>query len=67
MSQTDLKNQKEISVQVKFRLPTLPNFIVLAGNEHLSIPIHHASDAELRAIGEAWTEALIERAKRKRG
>lgn len=49
--------------QVKVRLPLVPNFLIVEGSDH-SIPVRAFSDRDLRALGKAWTEALLERARK---
>jgi hypothetical protein len=45
--------------ETEIRLPMTPNFIN-------GVPIASFTDLELRRIGEAWTDHLIERARDKR-
>ena len=49
---------KEIEVTAKVVLPGLPNFLRLS--DGASIPVEAIHESGLRAIGEAWTAALIE-------
>lgn len=51
--------------QVKIQTPQTPNFIL---TEELDqpIPIAEFSDQELRAIGDAWTQDLIRKARTRR-
>lgn len=50
-----------LSKQVEVTIPMLPNFIKM-GTELM--PLYAFEDSELRAIGEAWTEGLIEQSKK---
>ena len=52
---------KTITVNAAITVPKVPNFVFYDGTE-AKISIADLSNAELRALAEAWTEALIERA-----
>ena len=60
---------KEIKVQMVVDLPMLPNFIRAADGEAFGVETF--SDEDLKRIGAAWTDKLIqhaqERRKRKNG
>jgi hypothetical protein len=55
----------ELGLNVAVQMPTIPNFIKTEfdGREAI-IPIFHVSEANLRKIGEAWTEALVAQAQK---
>lgn len=55
----------KLSTMVEIRIPRPPNFlhVILGG---VSIPISDLTDAQLREVGEAWTDALIKRAQEMR-
>lgn len=52
----------EITIGIK--IPITPNFIITDRGD--SIPIQELSDSELSAIGEEWTQKLINAAHTKR-
>lgn len=57
---------KNIVVQagrLQVRLPTTPNFIfeMTGGRERGPYPLDYYTEDELREIGKAWTERLVER------
>jgi hypothetical protein len=56
---TTLKLTAEIVV------PQVPNYLRY-GSHEAPIDVAHLSDADLRHIGEAWTQALIDRANHRR-
>ena len=63
------KNTITTTTKLKVQVPTVPNFLAVhTGNtRHTnSIAVHQLSDADLRRIGQAWTDKLIERARLKR-
>ena len=49
-----------ITTAVTVQVPRVPTFLIIDSNR--KIPIADVVDDELRFIGQAWTEALIERA-----
>ena len=49
-----------ITVQATVEVPRVPNYLIIDADHKLSIG--DVPDDELRRIGEAWTERLIERA-----
>lgn len=49
------------TVRAIVELPRLPNFIRL--HEGAMLPIDAFSEEELRALGAAWTDALVAKAK----
>ena len=52
-------------VELQLRVPTVPNFIIVGTSDAEStIPLSSLSEDQLRTIGEKWTEALIEKAKK---
>ena len=51
--------KKKLMTLVEIKIPMTPNFIATENGDH--IPVTDFSEAELRSIGEAWTEALIEK------
>ena len=51
---------KTITVRACVNVPRVPNYLRIDDDHKLSIA--DVPDDELRNIGEAWTEALIERA-----
>jgi hypothetical protein len=56
MKKTSLKFSKDINVNV----PGVPNYIIV---DTRPVPVSSFSESELRAIGKAWIENLIERSK----
>lgn len=52
--------------QLTYEIPSTPNFILVRGRVDLSIPIADVPDADLRKIGAAWTERLVEKAQQRR-
>lgn len=50
-----------LCVRAVVELPTIPNFIRLY--QGASLPIDAFSEEELRALGAAWTDALVAKAK----
>lgn len=54
----------QLSAVVDVRLPMLPNFLRSSKDEGpVLFPLSAFSEADLRRIGQAWTEALIAKAK----
>ena len=53
-----------VTVTTELQVPTLPNFIRTKTGE--SVHIRDLTTEQLEAIGKAWTEALVERARRSR-
>ena len=51
---------KTITVQATVNVPRVPHFLII--DEHHKLSIADVPDDELRNIGQAWIEALIERA-----
>lgn len=52
---------------VSVNLPVLPNFIVHEdGKHHEVVPVRMFTNAELKKIGRAWTNALVKSATKKR-
>lgn len=56
----------EAKLTLKIKLPSVPNFILLAGDSNTSISVAEFSDEELKKIGELWTAELIKNAEKKR-
>jgi hypothetical protein len=54
---------KSITVKADVEVPLVPNFLNYNGG---TIRIADIAESDLRKIGEAWTEALIEKARKKR-
>ena len=54
-----------ITVKAEIQIPKVPNFIMYAILEG-SVAIGRLTDDELREIGAAWTDALLERAETQR-
>lgn len=54
-----------VYVKSSVKLPRLPNFLIL-DDDAGKIPVEALSDESLGQIGEMWTEALIEHARRRR-
>jgi hypothetical protein len=60
-----MADKPKISLLVK--TPRVPNYIFLDGlHEGAKVGIEHLSEAQLRAVGEAFTDELIAQAKRRR-
>lgn len=55
---------KKITVQAEIKLPTVPNFFILTDGQ--SIPVSAVPESDLRYIGDLWTTALIDNAKRQK-
>jgi len=53
------------ALEATVKVPIAPNFLRVVGDEEDDQPVDVAdvSDGELRRLGEAWTEALIENAR----
>jgi hypothetical protein len=51
---------KTITVRASVDVPKVPNYLIIDSDHKLSIA--DVPDDELKYIGQAWTEALIERA-----
>lgn len=64
--------KEDVPVTLRVEIPTLPNFlrVRLPRLGHPvnapTIPIADLTDAELRAVAEAWTENLLEKARKDR-
>lgn len=54
------------SVAVSLVLPSLPNFIRVAGKMDRSVDVADMDDKTLTDIGREWTDALIQHAKKRR-
>lgn len=52
-----------IQVTAKIAVPTVPNFLLYDGGK---LAISDVSDDDLRRLGHAWTESLLERAAQQR-
>lgn len=59
-----MKKSRHMLVTAPIELPQVPNFVRLTNGS--TLPIHQLDDAQLRALGEAWTDALIQHATDKR-
>ncbi len=55
-----------VRVQAEVKLPLLPNFLRLSTNADGMIDVADVEDAALRALGAAWTEALLAHAAKRR-
>jgi|JI10StandDraft_1071094.scaffolds.fasta_scaffold432712_3 hypothetical protein len=55
-----------INIDMEFEIPITPNFIRLSMDNEKSLPIEKLTDKQLKILGEAWTNKLIERAREKR-
>ncbi len=53
-----------LTVVAEIKTPRIPNFLHMADGH--SLPIEAITDEGLREIGEAWTEALIAEAQKRR-
>lgn len=56
---------REVNTKTAVEVPTVPNFLRVKGavaNDQ-TIPLSAVNEADLRALGEEWTNALIRRAK----
>mgnify|MGYP000965704030 CR=1 FL=1 len=62
------KNNKSLGliVNMQFEIPITPNFIRLSSDKEKAIPIEKLTDEQLKILGQAWTNKLIERAREKR-
>ena len=54
---------KLIAAKLPIRLPRVPNFLQF---DHGAVPLGSVTDADLRRLGAAWTQALLERAREQR-
>lgn len=55
-----------ISAGFEIKLPVLPNYLTLAGKwSETRLDVGELDEATLRALGAAWTEALVAHAKRR--
>lgn len=61
------KEQRFVVIQTKttFLIPSVPHYIRVYGQEN-SIPISDLDDFDLKLIGEEWTKALMDLARKKR-
>lgn len=55
-----------INIDMEFEIPITPNFIRLSMDKEKTLPIEKLTDKQLKTLGEAWTNKLIERAREKR-
>jgi hypothetical protein len=55
-----------ISIKAKVKVPMVPNFIRTESVMYSSVDVADCTDAELEELGKAWTNALIENAKKRR-
>lgn len=49
-------------VNLKVRTPAVPRYLTLdlgKDRKGVNLPLAHLTEAELRAVGEAWTAALL--------
>lgn len=53
-----------MKIQVEVNIPTTPNYIRVGGKLK---PITDFTDSELREIGKEWTQALVEKSRRRSG
>lgn len=56
----------KVSTSIVLELPTLPNFIKVAGERDVIMDVKNLSDEALRDIGSAWTEQLVIHAAKRR-
>jgi hypothetical protein len=58
----------ELRLMTEFtaKLPMVPNYILAADGSDRKIAIEELGEDQLRAIGRAWTDALIELAGKRR-
>lgn len=49
---------KTLTVQAAVKIPKVPNFLLYDGGK---LPLDAVSEDELRKVGEAWTERLLDR------
>lgn len=55
----------ELGITASVNVPLVPNFLMLNDRGHTySIPVRCFTEEALRKLGAAWTEALVENAKR---
>lgn len=55
-----------INIDMEFEIPITPNFIRLSMDKEKAMPIQKLTDKQLKILGEAWTNKLIESAREKR-
>ncbi len=56
---------KTVEVKYKVQVPMTPNFLKLENGS--SVPIGTLTEKGLREIGHEWTDALVKKAKEKKG
>lgn len=56
---------KTVTVTADVRIPRVPNFLLYDDDQKL--PLDAVSEEDLRRIGAAWTEALVERSRQMAG
>lgn len=64
MSAREPKQRGRVDLRRQVCLPLLPNFLRL--DPDVAIDVAELSDTELRRIGRAWTEALLQHAAERR-
>lgn len=55
---------EKVKVEADVQVPKVPNFLLYPGGG--KIRVGDVQDTSLRRIGEAWTEALLQRAREQR-
>ncbi len=56
---------KKVTVTAEIEIPNTPNFLRMADGQ--TLPISAVGENSLKEIGEAWTLALINKARKQRG
>ena len=60
-----MKTKITVKTELEIVLPILPNF-VRTSNKDVCISIGELTEQQIKELGEAWTEALIKKARDKR-
>lgn len=58
-----MATEREIRPTLRVKTPSVPNFLRTAEGDD-AIPVSIVSEEDLREIGAAWTEKLVERGRR---
>lgn len=60
-----MKAKLMVKTEMEIQLPTLPNFIRTPGAD-VGIPLADLTEDQVREIGRAWAEALVQKFQAKR-
>jgi hypothetical protein len=60
-----MKTKLTVKTELEILLPTLPDFVRTANND-VCMPIYDLTDDQIRELGNYWTNALIDKSRKKR-